>query len=290
MPSWAARINLPKPLSAASGPLTPAWQPLLDQLAQSAWQRLIVIGAPDRGKSSFCTALLRLLHERKASAFLLDTALGEKTVGPPACLTLGHWDGDAYRLDGMYFAGGLDAVKRMPAMISGAARLAGRATGRLVIDTGSTVNAPGRLLKSLKIDALCPDHIVAIGLDEDLEPFLAQQPQALIHRLPAADGATPRDAMTRALIRLRAFQDVLADAETHELRGCVAEPWDKDAFDWTQGEYICGLADANGDEHGLGILMHADPVRGAVQVMTHVAPHLIRRIRVGMSLPDELKT
>ncbi len=284
------RINLPVHFGAGVDPATPAaWQPLLDRLALSSWQRVIVIGAPDRGKSSFCIALLRKLRDRKTRSSLLDTVLGEKTVGPPTCLTLGYWDGDAFALNDMYFVGGFDGTRRMPAMISGTARLAARAEGRLVIDTGGTVTAPGRLLKSLKIDALCPDHIVAIGLDEELEPFLAQKPQALIHRLPAAERATPRNAMTRALNRLTALQTVLAQAPTHELKDCVIEPWDEDAFDWTQGEYICGLADANGDEHGLGILVHAD-IRGTVQITTNVAPHLVHRIRVGMSLPDELKT
>jgi polynucleotide 5'-hydroxyl-kinase GRC3/NOL9 len=248
-----------------------------------------VIGAPDRGKSSFCEALLGALLAQGTKASLLDTALGEKTIGPPACLTLGLKTAEGYDLKDLYFVGGLDSARRMPVMIAGAARLTAVAEGRLVVDTGGTVNAPGRVLKGLKIDALRPDHIVAIGHDEELEPFLALKPQSLIHRLPAGDGVQPRNFMTRALNRLRAFQAVLDNAQTHELHDLAVEPWDEDAFDWTQGEYICGLADADGKEHGIGILTRADAMRGIFQITTTVAPDLIHRVRVGMSLPDELK-
>ncbi len=249
-----------------------------------------MIGAPDRGKSSFCDALLRALQAQGTKASLLDTALGEKTIGPPACLTLGQRTAEGYDLKDLYFTGGLDSLRRMPAMISGAARLAAVAEGRLVIDTGGTVNAPGRFLKGLKIDALRPDHIIAIGPDEELEPFLALKPQSRIHRLPPGNGVRPRNAMTRGLNRLRAFQSTLANAQTHELRDLAVEPWDEDAFDWTQGEYICGLADADGKEHGIGILHQADAIRGTFQITTTIAPNLIHRVRAGMFVPYELKT
>jgi polynucleotide 5'-hydroxyl-kinase GRC3/NOL9 len=266
-----------------------SWRPVLDQLACGTWQRVLVLGAPDRGKSSFCDLLLRLLQAQGTKAMLLDTALGEKTVGPPACLTLGRIETGAYSLKDLYFVGGLDSARRMAAIVSGAARLADRAEGQLVIDTSGTFNGPGRVLKGLKIDTLCPDHIVALGRDDELEPFLALLPQGQIHRLPPADGAQARNAMTRALGRLQAFQAVLAGARPHVLQGLAVEPWDEDAYDWTHGEYICGLADAKGDELGLGILNGVDTANGTFRVTTTAAPDRIRRIRVGMSLPEELK-
>ncbi len=233
---------------------------------------------------------MRLMNARGIKASLLDTALGEKTVGPPASLTLGHLEAGQYVLDDLYFAGSLQTARRMATIIAGATRLAANAEGRLVIDTSGTFNVPGRALKSLKIDALNPDHIVAIGQDDELEPFLAPKPQNLIHRLMPAEAVQARNAMARALIRLRAFQAVFAQAKMHMLRDLAVEPWDEDAFDWTQGEYICGLADSSGHEHGLGILNQADAAKGIFEITTTVEPSTIHRVRVGMFLPDELKT
>jgi hypothetical protein len=101
--------------------------------------------------------------------------------------------------------------------------------------------------------------------------------------------AEPRNAMTRALSRLRAFQQIFADAHPHRLEGRVLEAWDPDAFDWTEGQYICGLADASGHELGLGILNEVG-ANGVVEITTAAAPNRVHRIRVGMVLPDELKT
>ncbi len=94
------------------------WRALLEKLATENWQRLLVLGAPDRGKSTFCDVLLRLLHTQKTKAMLLDTALAEKTVGPPACLTLGQIAADHYALKDLYFVGGIVRSSRSNAMVN----------------------------------------------------------------------------------------------------------------------------------------------------------------------------
>jgi len=273
-----------------------AWASLIDRLAATHWQRLIVIGAPDRGKSTFCRLLLEKLQANGTSAFLLDTALAEKLMGPPACLTLGALDGDSIKSQAQYFIGGLDASKRMAPMLAGVAKLANEAArdARLVIDTGNCVHSVGRRLKRLKIDALQPDIIVALGLDAELEPLLATCPQDRVYRLPTHEAAKPRNAMARALERLEAFRAVFAGARTIALEDLVIEPWDADAFEGLDGEFLCGLADAEGRELGLGILTSADIDKGTAQVFTTVAPeavapNTIRRLRIGMAFSEELR-
>ena len=66
--------------------IPPAWAELADRLAPSAWGRLIVLGGTDVGKSSFLRFLARVLVRRGQTVALLDTDLGQKMVGPPACL------------------------------------------------------------------------------------------------------------------------------------------------------------------------------------------------------------
>jgi len=268
-----------------------SWASLLDRLADTDWQRLIVIGAPDRGKSTFCHLLLERLHAREIAALLLDTALAEKLMGPPACLSLGGFDGKSFKSEADYFIGGLDASKRMAAMLAGLARLADKAPrdARLVIDTGNCVHSVGRRLKRLKIDALQPDVIIALGLDAELEPLLATCPQEKVHRLPTAEEAKPRNAMARALERLEAFRAVFAGASTIAFTDLIIEPWDAEAFEGLDGEFLCGLLDGAGEMLGLGILTQADLERHAAELFTAVLPDQVRRLRIGMAFTEELR-
>jgi len=271
--------------------ISDAWASLLNRLAEAHWHRLLVIGAPDRGKSTFCRLLLEKLQAQGSSAYLLDSALAEKLMGPPACLTLGALEGEDFKSQAHYFIGGLDASKRMAPVLAGAARLANEAPrdARLVIDTGNCVHSAGRRLKRLKIDALGPDLVIALGLDAELEPLLATCPQDKVHRLPMHDAAKPRNAMARALERLEAFRTVFKNAASVALENLVIEPWDAEAFEGLDGEFLCGLADAKGTELGLGILTGADLEKGTAQVFTALATDQVRRLRIGMAFSEELR-
>ena len=203
------------------------WRPLLEQLAAEIgsgfWSSVRQIVENRPFAISFCDLLLRLLHAQGTKAMLLDTALAEKTLGPPACLTLGQIEaGGAYNLKDLYFVGGIDSSRRVDAMINGAARLADRAEGRIVIDTCGTFNGPARVLKGLKIDRLQPDHVIALERDNELEPFLAVLSQRPIHRLAPPDKVQDRNAMTRALGRLKDFKPFW---RVRSRIYCKASPW-----------------------------------------------------------------
>ncbi len=51
-------------------------------------RRAIVIGSVDTGKSTLCRFLLNEAQRAGRSSALLDCDVGQKTVGPPACVTL----------------------------------------------------------------------------------------------------------------------------------------------------------------------------------------------------------
>ena len=52
--------------------------------------RVLVLGAPDAGKSTFRGMLLAHAAGQSRRAALLDADPGQKHVGPPACVTLGR--------------------------------------------------------------------------------------------------------------------------------------------------------------------------------------------------------
>lgn len=265
------------------------WRWLFDSLAASPWRRLVVLGAADRGKSTFCRALTRHLDAAGLAASVLDTDPGQKMLGPPACVTAGAIGAASGGVrPGLYFVGGTDAARRIGGIVAGSARLALDAGERLVVNTGGLVDGPGRVLKRLKLDALRPDRIVALVRPGELDALLAPLPPARLHRLSPAPAARTKSAARRARARRHAFAEALRGAREHEVSGLAVEVLDRDGPALDAAPRLCGLADDDGDEHGLGILRRADPLRGTATVLTPVCLNRVRRLRVGMVLPDEV--
>src|SRR3954453_16489645 len=69
------------------------WCRLAEDLVRSDWRRVLVVGAVDRGKSTFCRFLAQQLAIAGIGVTLLDTDPGQKMLGPPACVTAGPLGG-----------------------------------------------------------------------------------------------------------------------------------------------------------------------------------------------------
>jgi polynucleotide 5'-hydroxyl-kinase GRC3/NOL9 len=164
--------------------LPPDWTELMGGLAVGPWRRMVVLGGTDVGKSSFCRLLcgrLASLHQRVA---LLDADLGQKVVGPPACVSLASCTADSVDLLRIRFVGEASAAANIPGVIAATARLAGSSSiDRLVVNTSGLITGPGIPLKRWKLDALDADHIVAIARHDELAPVLQALPPDRVHRL-----------------------------------------------------------------------------------------------------------
>jgi polynucleotide 5'-hydroxyl-kinase GRC3/NOL9 len=268
------------------------WCRLAEDLVRSDWRRVLVLGAVDRGKSTFCRFLAQQLAIAGIGVTLLDTDPGQKMLGPPACVTAGPLGGSA-RADrpALYFVGGTDPARRIGSIVAGAARLGYAASGRLLVNTSGLIDGPGHSLKRLKIDALCPDHIVAIARGTELDALLAPLPPARVHRLPPSPAAHGKTAAARAAARQAALSSALQGARERRLNRLVFQMLERDgpaAGEAHPGEpRLCSLTDRDGTEHGLGILSDADMTDGTATVLTPVGSRRIHRVRIGMVLKDD---
>ncbi|MFL5288292.1 MAG: Clp1/GlmU family protein [Rhodopila sp.] len=269
------------------------WRRLADDLVRSEWRRVVVLGASDRGKSTFCRFLAQQLAVAGAGVTLLDADPGQKMLGPPACVTAGHFDGSGRSGPSkLYFVGGTDPARRIGGIVAGAARLAYAVPERLLVNTSGLINGPGHTLKRLKIDALCPDHIVAIARGIELDALLTPLPPARVHRLAPSPAAHGKTAAARAAARQAALSSALQGARERRLNRLVFQMLERDgpaAGEAHPGELrLCSLADRDGTEHGLGILSDADMTDGTATVLTPVGSRRIHRVRIGTVLQDEV--
>jgi polynucleotide 5'-hydroxyl-kinase GRC3/NOL9 len=165
-----------------------AWEKVDFQVLRGT---ILVIGAPDAGKSTFAYYLYRRLTEEGRKAAYLDGDPGQSMLGPPAVLstvypgspgaTTNPDDGE-FPPPGKYwrsFVGGVTPAGRMLAMLVSGFRLATavqRAGAEVVVyDTCGLVdpNAGGVALKMAKIDLLQPSLVFAIQRGSELQPLLA---------------------------------------------------------------------------------------------------------------------
>jgi polynucleotide 5'-hydroxyl-kinase GRC3/NOL9 len=261
-----------------------AWAELAERLADAPWRRLVVLGATDVGKSSFCRFLGGMLAQQGERVGLLDTDLGQKMIGPPACVTLGSWSADGdLQLDRIRFVGEASPAANMAGVIAASARLANAATcDRLIVNTSGLVHGPGVALKRWKLDALDPCQVVAIARAGELEPVLAPLPR--VHRLRPSPEARRKSPAVRERNRRLALLAALGDCRAVAVPGAVVEELRRTSPPPEQLR-LCGLADADGEDRGIGLVRGCDLAERG-EVWSSLDPVTVRRLRLGMVLSE----
>ena len=247
---------------------------------------LIVIGAPDVGKSTFGQYLYRRLCAASCRAAFLDGDPGQSALGPPATMTLamGREGEDAWPPSGNIrrrFVGAVSPVRHMLPVVVGAARLvqtaqdaaAGAAASAgaeiVVYDTTGLVNPVqgGPALKLAKVDLLRPTVVFGIQRDRELEPVLGplRHSRVRVVELRPSPAVQPRDLLTRQAHRASQFARAFAAARPVRIdwKNLAVSPSPRFVFN-----QLVALEDAEGFTLGLGIVVSSDPALGQVRLLT----------------------
>ncbi len=243
------------------------WAGAIDAILSAGLRRVVVLGPADAGKSSFCQVLLAAAARTGHPAFLLDADLGQKSVGPPAAVTLA----DARRpgcLLGMEFVGATDPLRGWKRLIAGIRHaLARTPAGLMVVNTCGLLAGPGRALKRAKLEAIQPGLVVAIGADPGLDAILDQHRHLQAIRLARPEQARRKSAAQRRHARQDAFCRYFADASRRQLLARSVGLPDPSAL---PQRLLLGLAGSHGDL-GMGILL---AVQGDPERLTLLRPNL----------------
>lgn len=177
-----------------------SWAWSVAQIQRQRWRKILVLGAIDRGKSTYCQYLSQALLAAGERVAVVDADIGQKDIGPPATITLGYPERDhalqQVQPSAWYFVGAVSPVGHLLPSVLGMRQMVDAAQApRVIINTTGFVDGIGRILKGYKIEALRPDVVVAITRGHELSgllrPYrhyrtlrLAPSPQAVRKTLP----------------------------------------------------------------------------------------------------------
>jgi polynucleotide 5'-hydroxyl-kinase GRC3/NOL9 len=178
---------------------------------------LMLIGAPDTGKSTFARFLYQRLTAAGRLPAYLDGDPGQSSLGPPATITATLPAGNNFPPSGLHrrwFIGAVSPVRHMLPLLTGIARLT-RAmqefgAGAVIYDTAGLIDprVGGCNLKWAEIDLLRPSVIFAFQRTDELRPLLAplrRRSLRLVELTPAA-AIRRRDTLSRRQHRVRMFR------------------------------------------------------------------------------------
>jgi polynucleotide 5'-hydroxyl-kinase GRC3/NOL9 len=248
---------------------------------------VVLVGGLDSGKSTLSLALLRAaIMAGRPSAFI-DADVGQKTVGPPATVTLKLVRSEADLepnvlavADALSFVGSTSPQGHLLPVVTGVATLHAKAREAgadfVVVDTSGLVSGIyGQLLKYHKLELLKPDLVVGLQRGEEVLPLLGVIQRFFtteVVPLGIHPAVVPTTVEQRADKREQAMRRYFA-GETHRFRvkPTVFMPALPPLFDLApMHRLLVGLSDGAGAYLGIGYLEWAAD-EGVLRLISPVA-------------------
>lgn len=263
---------------------------------------VVLVGGLDTGKTSLSRNVLTAAVEAGRPAALLDADVGQKTVGPPATVTLkmvrSAADLEPRSLavaDEMSFVGSTSAQGHLLPVVAGVAGLHRRAKDEgadlVVVDTSGLVSGiTGQVLKYHKVELLQPDLVVGLQRGEELLPLLGVIQRFFptqVVPLGVHPDVVPTTVDRRADNRERAMRAYFS-GELHRFRvkPTVFMPALPPLFDVPKlHRMLVGLSNGAGAYTGLGYLEYTED-EGVLRLISPVAAGP-KALRLGSVRLDE---
>ena len=270
--------------------IPPAWERItLSALSGT----LLIVGAPDTGKSTFARHLYRRLCARHDRVAFVDGDVGQATLGPPTTMTLALVQGgdDAFPPAGprfRVFVGAVSPRGHMLRMLVGAHLLVQKAecegATAIVFDTTGLVDPAhgGGALKRAKVDLLRPSVVVGIQRGGELEHLLValrRSRRSRVIDLPPSRVVQRRGVSRRQEHRAARFGHYFGNARTLEVNWRHLAVFPTPAFSLCR---LVALEDSEGFLRALGIVVARDLACGTVTLHTPLSSMVdVDAIRMG---------
>jgi len=192
----------------------PGWEFLLQELIRKGGTALI-IGETDSGKSTLIRHMIKRLISESISVSLVDADIGQSSLGPPETICMkslrDEKDFNTFRFEKMSFLGTTNPALVIPMMIETSKKMVDicRKTSEIIlVDTTGLVSGNlGKALKTGKIKAIEPEHVIAVIRNDELDHILNSAVGLNIYRIRAAKAVKTRSRTTRIRYRQERLED-----------------------------------------------------------------------------------
>ncbi|MFN3918841.1 MAG: Clp1/GlmU family protein [Methylohalobius sp.] len=268
------------------------WRRAASLILERGLCKILVLGASDRGKSTFCSYLAWHLLRAGLQPALIDADVGQKDLGPPATITLGYPRLNQALQDlrpaALYFVGAVSPLAHLLPMVVGTRQLLEQVDAPFVIiNTSGLITGVGEVLKSYKIDSVRPDVLVALAKDQELNPILAAHRHFRILRLAPSPKAQSKPMEVRRQRRLEAFRRYFSRAQEYSLaldelifQRLPVQGFENLAQLLTPNR-LCALADERQTVLGLALVRSCDLKRRSLSVWSPVTGKKVRIVQLG---------
>ena len=217
------------------------WKRLADIIVKPN-QRVLVLGASDTGKTTFCRFLVDCGCATSLKTVLVDADIGQSQIGPPTTVGMKRYvlpqknktpqsednisETDTNKnADALYFVGAITPQRNLLPILTGTRLMVDSALDLasefIVIDTtGYIHDGAASMLKQQKIDLIRPNHVVCIGRPKDLERIVGcykDQTWLTVHRLLPHKLVRPKSGEARKRNRKDKFTEYFQDSELQEI-------------------------------------------------------------------------
>jgi polynucleotide 5'-hydroxyl-kinase GRC3/NOL9 len=204
--------------------IPPSWRDASDQMISSKKPlTVMVMGAVDSGKTSFCTYLVNKALEKGHNVGIVDADLGQSDVGPPGTIGFSHVTKSVRDLFEMEaedacFVGVTSPSQAVAKLLNGMATLKDKALGTgvnfLVINTDGWINGEDATqYKVQMVERMSPDAVVGIQQETELEPILNALRKVKIFRVASPSEVKRRCQERRKTLRELSYKKYLKGAK-----------------------------------------------------------------------------
>ncbi|HHT9155389.1 MAG TPA: Clp1/GlmU family protein [Candidatus Tripitaka sp. YC43] len=249
----------------------PGWKELVDSIDRLKGV-VIILGAPDTGKTTLAFYLSRELQLRGCNVAMVSADMGQCAFGPPATLGMSALKGPTslkdLKVHSMYFIGSTSPVGHLLQTTVGLKKLVEKAQGGgaevVIIDTSGLIEGGAAWeLKFQEIELVNARHVVALQRGQELEGILSPHEDRkcrTIHRLKIYEGIKPKSYERRRDYRRQKFSEYFQKATTKGIPLVAVRlinPLNILTGEGCGGQYKRLLVGLNDDENftlGLGII------------------------------------
>ncbi len=189
-----------------------AWRKTAQKILKKKNQSVFILGALDSGKTTLAQFLTETALRKGFKVALLDTDIGQSTLGPPGTIGLSVMEKkfDSFPT-ALYFIGDVSPRGHFLEIIVGTKKMSDKARNLksdiLIVDSSGLIAFPiGYYLKWHKITLLSPSYVIALGENREVNLILEGLPPVFEKiKLPISSHAKPIPREERRRRRERSF-------------------------------------------------------------------------------------